>query len=102
MTDHWVQELKSMPFTSRKNGKMLNLLKASSKPINKNKKRKTIPLFGSIKDYHASKQHNQGSSLAGASQQNSQASHQIPNNAAGSNDDIEVDGLDGQQEDFNI
>ena len=39
MTDHWASELKSMPFTSRKNGKMLNLLKASAKPINKNKKK---------------------------------------------------------------
>ena len=52
MTDHWANELKSMPFTSKRNGKFLNLLKASSKPINKNKKRKAIPLLGSIKDYH--------------------------------------------------
>ena len=74
MTDHWVQELKSMPFTSKKNGKMLNLLKASSKPINKNKKRKTIPLLGSIKDYLAIPKLSQGSSLAGDSQQIFQAS----------------------------
>ena len=52
MTDEWAQELQSMPFTSQKKGKFLNLLKASAKPINKNKKRKVIPLLGSIKDYH--------------------------------------------------
>ena len=28
------------------------MLKASAKPINKNKRRKVIPLLGSIKDYH--------------------------------------------------
>ena len=58
MTDQWYEELKSMPFTSKKNGKMINLLKASAKPINKNKKRKVIPLLGTIKDFHASTQSN--------------------------------------------
>ena len=32
---------------------MINLLKASSKKINPHKKRKIIPLMGSIKKYHA-------------------------------------------------
>ena len=35
-----------------KNGKTLNLLKASSKKINPKKKRKVVPIFGSIKMYH--------------------------------------------------
>lgn len=66
ITDEWYNELKSMPFSSKKNGKMLNLLKASSKVINRNKRRKVIPLLGNIRDYHASRpvsaaqsQHNQ-------------------------------------------
>jgi hypothetical protein len=56
-----------MPFLSRKfssylfpnpniniekKGKTLHLLKASSKRINPNKKRKIIPLLGSIKEFH--------------------------------------------------
>ena len=52
MTDEWARELQSMPYTSQKKGKFLNLLKASAKPIKKDKKRKIIPLLGSIKDYH--------------------------------------------------
>ena len=36
-----------------KNGKTLHLLKASAKKINPSKKRKIIPLLGSIKDFHA-------------------------------------------------
>jgi len=32
---------------------MINLLKASSKKINPHKKRKIIPLMGTIKKYHA-------------------------------------------------
>ena len=56
-----------MPFLSRKflllkpnvvflhiekKGKTLHLLKASAKMINPNKKRKVIPLMGTIKQYH--------------------------------------------------
>ena len=52
MTDEWYDMLKSMPFTSKKSGKMLNLLKASAKPISKNKKRKIVPLLGKIGDFH--------------------------------------------------
>ena len=52
ITDEWYDEFKSMPFTSKKKGKMLNLLKASAKPINKNKNRKVIPLLGKIGDFH--------------------------------------------------
>ena len=62
MTDEWAQELQSMPYTSQKKGKFLNLLKASAKPINKNKKRKVIPLLGSIKDYHNAPISNQNAS----------------------------------------
>ena len=35
-----------------KKGKTLHLLKAKSKRINPNKRRKVIPLLGSIKDFH--------------------------------------------------
>ena len=52
MTDEWYDMLKAMPFTSKKSGKMLNLLKASAKPISKNKKRKIVPLLGKIGDFH--------------------------------------------------
>jgi len=38
-------------FVIEKNGKTLNLLKASAKKINPNKKRKKIPLIGTIKEY---------------------------------------------------
>jgi hypothetical protein len=38
--------------TTEKQGKTLHLLKASSKKINPHKKRKIIPLLGSIKDFH--------------------------------------------------
>ena len=34
---------------------MLNLLKASAKKINPNKRRKVYPLLGSLKAYHQSK-----------------------------------------------
>ena len=66
-TDAWYEELQKMPFVSSryydilqlielliigKNGKTLNLLKASAKKINPNKRRKIIPLMGSIKDFH--------------------------------------------------
>jgi len=37
------------------NGKTLHLLKNSSKKIEKNKKRKVIPLLGTIQDWHQSK-----------------------------------------------
>ena len=56
MTDYWYDMLKAMPFTSKKSGKMLNLLKASAKPINKNKKRKVVPLLGKIGDFHKANQ----------------------------------------------
>ena len=51
-TDEWYEELQKMPFVSRKNGKMLNLLKASAKKINPNKRRKVIPILGNIKKFH--------------------------------------------------
>ena len=56
MTDEWYDMLQAMPFTSKKSGKMLNLLKASAKPISKNKKRKVIPLLGKIGDFHQANQ----------------------------------------------
>ena len=67
ITEEWLNELSRMPFVSRKfcfnlwltlflyiekRGKTLHLLKAKSKKINPNKRRKKIPLLGSIKDYH--------------------------------------------------
>ena len=63
-TDEWFEELQSMPFISckstfchaltllftiEKSGKTLHLLKASAKKISPNKKRKVIPLLGTIK-----------------------------------------------------
>ena len=65
-TDEWINELSRMPFLSckyilnkaiicisyiEKRGKTLHLLKASSKKINAHKKRKKIPILGSIKEY---------------------------------------------------
>ena len=41
-----------------KNGKTLNLLKASAKKINPNKRRKIIPLMGTIKDFHNAAEEN--------------------------------------------
>ena len=70
-TDEWWEELQRMPYISRKyncfwwfnewfyiekNGKTLNLLKASAKKINPNKKRKVIRLLGTITDYHVANQ----------------------------------------------
>ena len=67
VTDAWFDELLKMPFVSRKlmiswwftvwfaiekNGKTLNLLKASAKKINPHKKKKIIPLLGNIKEFH--------------------------------------------------
>ena len=42
-----------MILSTEKNGKTLNLLKASAKKINPHKKRKVIPLLGNIKNWHA-------------------------------------------------
>ena len=67
ITEEWLNELSRMPFVSRKcrfnlwltlflyiekRGKTLHLLKAKSKKINPNKRRKKIPLLGTIKDFH--------------------------------------------------
>ena len=69
-SDEWFEALKNLPFKSSKycqykstsslsfietNGRTLHLLKASSKKIEKNKKRKVIPLLGTIQDWHQSK-----------------------------------------------
>ena len=47
---------------SEKNGKTLHLLKQSAKTIASSKKRKTVPLLGSIKDYHMASQNATGMS----------------------------------------
>jgi len=47
--------------TIEKNGKTLNLLKASAKKINPSKKRKIIPLMGTIKQYHLAVQQDKSS-----------------------------------------
>ena len=67
-TDEWYEALKDLPFKSSKysfvywfirllnigkNGKLLHLLKKSSKPIAKREKGKVIPLLGKIGAYHA-------------------------------------------------
>ena len=51
----WEAELKSLPFLSQKSGKTIHLLKASSKATVSGKKRKKIPVLGSIKHYTESK-----------------------------------------------
>ena len=70
-TDEWIAELQNLPFKSckyivqsliyvfiisEKNGKTLHLLKQSAKTITSSKKRKIVPLLGSIKDFHAASQ----------------------------------------------
>ena len=47
---------------SEKNRKTLHLLKQSAKTIASSKKRKTVPLLGSIKDYHMASQNATGMS----------------------------------------
>ena len=51
----WEAELKSLPYLSQKSGKTIHLLKASSKKIQSGKKRKKIPVLGTIKHYKESK-----------------------------------------------
>ena len=84
-----------MPYTSQKKGKFLNLLKASAKPISKNKRRKVIPLLGSIKDYH-----NAPITSQNASQQNK--GQDIFNGLKISNDNNEGNGEGGQDKNFDI
>ena len=65
---NWVEELKNMPFKSSKfilpnfdhsilsvgkNGKFIHLLKKKSKTKISRKKRKVVPILGSIKEYRA-------------------------------------------------
>ena len=44
----WEAELKALPYLSQKSGKTIHLLKASSKAVAGGKKRKKIPVLGSI------------------------------------------------------
>ena len=82
-TDEWYEELQKMPFLSSKyhqhlstnlyisiakRGKTLHLLKASSKKIKSQKRRKVIPLLGSIKDYQVLQQSQSQSQQQEASQ----------------------------------
>ena len=55
ISKYWEEELKDMPYVSQKPGKTLYLLKSSSKAIAKGKKRKVVPLLGSIGEYKDSK-----------------------------------------------
>ena len=51
----WEAELKALPFLSQKSGKTIHLLKSGSKKIQTGKKRKKIPILGTIKHYKESK-----------------------------------------------
>ena len=51
----WEAELRALPYLSQKSGKTIHLLKSSSKAIAGGKKRKKIPVLGSIKHYKESK-----------------------------------------------
>ena len=47
----WEEELKAMPYLSKKGGKTLHLLKQSSKKIQTGKKRKKHEILGSLQDW---------------------------------------------------
>ena len=47
----WEEELKAMPYLSKKGGKTLHLLKQSSKKIQTGKKRKKHDILGSLQDW---------------------------------------------------
>ena len=55
ISPEWEAQLKALPFLSQKSGKTIHLLKASSKATASGKKRKKIPVLGSIKHYKESK-----------------------------------------------
>ena len=55
VSEEWMQELQAMPFTSKKNGKTLHLLKASAKPQQPHKKRKIVPIIGSLSEFKSAK-----------------------------------------------
>ena len=77
-TDEWLEALKQLPFKSckyilpasliyviyaaEKNGKTLYLLKQSAKVHEGTKKRKVVPLLGTIKEYHVAHQSQMSSS----------------------------------------
>ena len=51
------EELKSMPFTSKKNGRTLHLLKSSAKSQQPHKKRKTLPIMGTLSEFKTANQY---------------------------------------------
>ena len=79
ISKYWEEELKDMPYVSQKPGKTLYLLKSNSKAIAKGKKRKVIPLLGSIGEYKESKKKPQAPDQA---QQKREAQNQPGQKAA--------------------
>ena len=55
ITEQWRKELESMPYLSQKSGKTIHLLKQASKPALAGKKRRKVPLMGSLEQYKDSK-----------------------------------------------
>ena len=55
----WEEELKSMPYLSKKGGKTLHLLKQSSKKIQTGKKRKKHEILGTLQDWNGSQPNSQ-------------------------------------------
>ena len=48
LTEAWEAELASMPYLSQSSGKTIHLLKQNSKPALAGKKRRKVPLLGSL------------------------------------------------------
>ena len=57
VSEEWMTELKSMPFTSQKNGRTLHLLKTSAKSQQPHKKRKTLPIMGTLSEFKTANQY---------------------------------------------
>ena len=55
ITEAWQEELASMPYLSQYSGKTIHLLKQSSKPALAGKKRRKVPLLGSLEQFKESK-----------------------------------------------
>ena len=55
LTEAWSEELASMPYLSQSSGKTIFLLKQNSKPALAGKKRRKVPLMGSLEQFKDSK-----------------------------------------------
>ena len=55
ISKYWAEKLKEIPYISQKSGKTIHLLKNNSKPISKGKKRKVVPILGTLNEFKESK-----------------------------------------------